>query len=98
MIGAVCWDFGGVISSSPFDAFARYEQEQGLPAGFIRSINATNPDANAWSQLERSSVTMDEFCALFEAEATARGGTLDARAVLALLGGEIRPQMVEAVR
>jgi putative hydrolase of the HAD superfamily len=96
-IKAVCWDFGGVISSSPFDAFARYEQEQGLPPGFIRSINATNPDTNAWSQLERSSVTMEEFCLLFEAEAAAAGGTLDARAVLGLLGGEVRPQMVEAV-
>src|SRR3954468_7599247 len=97
-IEAVCWDFGGVISSSPFDAFSRYEQEHGLPPGFIRGINATNPDTNAWSQLERSSVSMDEFCALFEAEATAAGGSLDAREVLALLGGEIRPQMFEAVQ
>ena len=94
----MCWDFGGVISSSPFDAFARYEEEQGLPAGFLRKINATNPDTNAWSQLERSSVTMEEFCALFEAEAAAAGGTVDARAVLSLLSGEIRPQVVEAVR
>ena len=97
-IKAVCWDFGGVISSSPFDAFARYEEEQGLAPGFIRQINATNPDTNAWSQLERSSVTVEEFCALFEAEAAAAGGTVDARAILALLSGEIRPQMVEAVR
>ena len=97
-IEAVCWDFGGVISSSPFDAFARYEQEQGLPAGFIRGINATNPDTNAWSQLERSSVSLDEFCDLFEAEAAAAGGTVDARTVLSLLSGDIRPQMVEAVR
>ena len=97
-VEAVCWDFGGVISSSPFDAFARYEEEQGLPPGFIRGINATNPDTNAWSQLERSSVSLDQFCDLFEAEAAAAGGTVDARIVLSLLSGDIRPQMVEAVR
>jgi len=98
MIRAVCWDFGGVISSSPFDAFAAYERELDLPAGFVRSINATNPDTNAWSKLERSEVTLDEFCDLFEAEAKAAGADLDARMVITLLSGEIRPQMVEAVR
>jgi putative hydrolase of the HAD superfamily len=98
MIKAVCWDFGGVISSSPFDAFAAYERELDLPAGFVRSINATNPDTNAWSKLERSQVTLDEFCDLFEAEAKAAGAELDARMIITLLSGEIRPQMVEAVR
>jgi len=98
MIRAVCWDFGGVISSSPFDAFAAYERELDLPAGFVRSINATNPDTNAWSKLERSEVTLDEFCDLFEAEAKAAGAELDARMIITLLSGEIRPQMVEAVR
>jgi putative hydrolase of the HAD superfamily len=28
---AVIWDFGGVFTSSPFEAFARYERERGLP-------------------------------------------------------------------
>jgi putative hydrolase of the HAD superfamily len=98
MIKAVCWDFGGVISSSPFDAFAAYERELDLPAGFVRSINATNPDTNAWSKLERSEVTLEEFCDLFEAEAKAAGAELDARMIITLLSGEIRPQMVEAVR
>jgi putative hydrolase of the HAD superfamily len=97
-IEAVCWDFGGVISSSPFDAFARYEQDQGLPPGFIRSINATDPDTNAWSLLERNAVDFDRFCTLFEAEARAAGGEVDARVVMELLAGEIRPKMVEALR
>jgi putative hydrolase of the HAD superfamily len=97
-IDAVFWDFGGVISSSPFDAFRRYEEAQGLPEGFIRTLNATNPDTNAWSKLERSAVTTDGFCELFEAEARAAGGEVDGRAILGLLAGEIRPQMVEAVR
>jgi putative hydrolase of the HAD superfamily len=97
-IEAVFWDFGGVISASPFDAFARYERDNGLPDGFIRRLNSVNPDTNAWSQLERNAVGTDEFCGLFEAEAAAAGGTVDARVILGLLAGEIRPEMVEAVR
>lgn len=97
-IRAALFDFGGVILSSPFDAFADYEREQGLPQGTIRSVNATNPDENAWARLERSEVDLDGFCELFEAEARALGHDLDARAVIGLLAGRLRPAMVEAVR
>jgi putative hydrolase of the HAD superfamily len=97
-IRAVLWDFGGVILSSPFEAFARYEREQGLPEGLIRRLNATNPDTNAWARLERSEVDLAGFCELFEAEAAAAGHEVDGRAVIALLAGEVRPQMVEALR
>ena len=97
-IRAALFDFGGVILTSPFEAFATYERSHGLPDGFIRSLNATNPDDNAWARMERSEVTIPEFCTLFEEEARAAGGELDAAAVLAALRGEIRPQMVEALR
>ena len=36
------------LLSSPFEAFNRYEGEIGLPKDFIRSLNAHNPDGNAW--------------------------------------------------
>ena len=98
MIRAVLFDFGGVILSSPFEAFARYERERGLPDGFLRALNSTNPDANAWAQLERSDVTFNEFCRLYEGEARAAGGEVDAREVMGLLAGDVRPAMVEAVR
>jgi putative hydrolase of the HAD superfamily len=97
-IRAALFDFGGVILSSPFDAFARYERDNDLPAGFLRQLNATNPDSNAWARLERSEVSVDEFCGLFEAEARAAGHELVGREVIALLAGELRPSMVEAVR
>ena len=97
-IRATLWDYGGVILDSPFDAFARYEESNGLPAGLIRSLNAANPDTNAWARFERNEVSPGEFARLFEAEAAAAGHRLDAAAVLALLGGGIRPEMVEAVR
>jgi putative hydrolase of the HAD superfamily len=98
VINAVFFDFGGVILTSPFDAFASYEQRSGLPAGFLRSVNATRPDDNAWARLERSEIGVEEFVGLFEEEAEARGHRVDGRAVLALLEGEVRPAMVAAVR
>jgi putative hydrolase of the HAD superfamily len=98
VIRAALFDFGGVILSSPFEAFARYERETGLPDGFLRKLNSTNPDDNAWARLERSEVTFDEFCRLYEREARAAGGEVDGREVMALLAGDVRPAMVEAVR
>ncbi len=97
-IDAVLWDFGGVILSSPFDAFAAYEREVGLPENFIRGLNARNPDTNAWARMERSDISRDEFVVAFEAEARAAGHKLDGRRVLASISGEIRPEMVEALR
>jgi putative hydrolase of the HAD superfamily len=98
MIRAALFDFGGVILSSPFEAFARYEKANGLPAGFLRSVNATDADTNAWARLERSEVTLGEFSDLFAAESKALGHEVPGADVLALLGGEVRPAMVEAVR
>ena len=98
MIKAVLFDFGGVILTSPFEAFSRYEQSRGIPDGFLRGLNATNPDTNAWSQFERNTVPFDEFCRLYEDEAAAAGHQIDGREVIALLAGEIRPEMVTALR
>ena len=98
MIRAVLWDFGGVILTSPFEAFERYELEAGLEPGFIRRINSTNPDANAWARLERGELDLIAFSAAFEDEARALGATLSGAEVLTLLSGEIRPEMVEGLR
>ena len=77
MIEAVLFDFGGVVLSSPFEAFSLYEAEAGVPDGLLRTLNSTNPDTNAWAQLERSEVTIEEFCALYEAEAAVAGHTIE---------------------
>jgi putative hydrolase of the HAD superfamily len=83
--------------SSPFDAFLLYEAQKGLPEGFLRSVNATNPDANAWALLERNEVSPRDFDALFLAESTALGHPVPGADVLKLLAGEIRPAMVQAL-
>lgn len=98
VIRAVLFDFGGVISSSPFEAFAHLEAERGLPADFIRTVNATNPDTNAWAKLERGEVDLESFGSLWSDEARALGYELDGRLVLERLAGEIRPAMVAAIR
>ena len=97
MIEAVLFDFGGVILSSPFEAFAAYEKEIGLPTATIRKINATDPDSNAWAQFERREVSTEEFVLLFEEEALALGYELDAQRILEGLHGSLRPSMVEAL-
>ena len=96
-IEAVLWDFGGVILTSPFDAFAAYEREHGLPDGFIRQVNATDPHTNAWARLERAELDPDGFAAAFEIEARALGGEVSGARILELLAGEIREEMVTAL-
>ena len=97
MIRAVLWDFGGVILSSPFEAFNRHEAAHGLPIDFIRSVNATDPHANAWARLERNEIGLAEFDERFRAEAVALGHDVPGSVVLGLLAGEVRPEMVRAL-
>lgn len=97
-IEAVLWDFGGVLTSSPFDSFNRYEAARGLPRDFIRGVNARNHEDNAWARFESSRISVAEFDVLFAAETAAAGHAIRGREVIGLLGGEVRPRMVEVLR
>jgi putative hydrolase of the HAD superfamily len=97
-IEAVIWDFGGVITTSPFEAFNRYEAERGLPRDFIRTINATNPHDNAWARFERAEIDTAAFDETFLKEATALGHAVRGAEVLPLLSGDVRPRVVEALK
>jgi putative hydrolase of the HAD superfamily len=96
-IQAVLWDFGGVILSSPFEAFNTYEAEKGLPLDLIRRVNSTNPHSNAWALLERNDISPQEFDSLFATESEALGHRVPGADVLALLSGDVRPRMVQAL-
>jgi putative hydrolase of the HAD superfamily len=98
MIEAVIWDFGGVITTSPFEAFARFEAKRGLPADIIRRTNAANHLENAWAKFERAEIDADAFDELFAAESRALGVEVRGKDVLPLLSGDLRPEMVEALR
>lgn len=98
MVEAVIWDFGGVLTTSPFEAFARFEKERGLPADIIRCTNAANHFENAWAKFERAEVDLETFDVLFAAESLALGAEVRGRDVVPLLSGDPRPEMVEALR
>lgn len=94
---AVLWDFGGVLTSSPFDAFNRYEVAHGLPRDFIRGVNAVNHTDNAWARFESSRIGVDEFDVAFAVETAAAGHRVPGRDVIGLLGGDVRPRMVRVL-
>ena len=97
-ISAVIWDFGGVLTTSPFESFNRFEAANGIPADFIRGVNATDSDSNAWAQFESSQITLDEFDVKFAEETAAQGFRIPGRQVVELLSGSLRPRMVETLR
>ena len=98
MIEAVLWDFGGGLTTSPLEAFNPYEAERGLPRDFIRTINATNPEHNAWALFESSRIDLDGFDRLFAEESEAVGHRVPGREVVALLSGDLRPRMVDVLK
>jgi putative hydrolase of the HAD superfamily len=93
----IIFDFGGVITSSPFEAFNALESERGFPRDFIRRVNATNPDDNAWAKFERAEIDATVFDTLFKAESRALGHEMPGHLVLACLSGDVRPAMVNAL-
>lgn len=97
-IEAVIWDFGGVITTSPFEAFNRYEARHALPHDFIRRVNATNPDEGAWALFERSQIDAPAFDQRFLEESAALGHAVRGAEVLPLLSGDVRPRMVAALK
>jgi putative hydrolase of the HAD superfamily len=98
MVEVVIWDFGGVFTTSPFEAFARFESERGLPADIIRRTNASNHWENAWAKFERAEVDIETFDQLFAVESLALGAEVRGKNVLPLLSGDLRPEMVEALK
>jgi putative hydrolase of the HAD superfamily len=98
VINAIIWDFGGVLTSSPFEAFARYERQHGLPENFIRGVNSRNPDTNAWAMFEQARIDQKAFDLAFLAESKALGHPIAGRDVLALLSGDMRSGAVAALK
>jgi putative hydrolase of the HAD superfamily len=96
---AVIFDLGGVIFPSPFEVFSAYEREHELPDHFLRGVVAKSADSGAWARLERGETELSEFCAGFEAECAAAGGTVDAATLMTAVGTRFEPraEMLAAV-
>ncbi|HLY78668.1 MAG TPA: HAD-IA family hydrolase [Caulobacteraceae bacterium] len=97
-IEAVLWDFGGVFTTSPFEAFNRFEAARGVPKDLIRTVNATNPLENAWALFERAEIDRDGFDLKFLEESTSLGHPVRGADVLPLLAGDVRPRMIQALK
>ena len=95
MYEAIFFDFGGVITQSPFEAFNTYEIEKELPLGLIRSVNQQNPHKNAWAKLERAEITAEEFDILFRRESGQLGHQVSGLEILKLVFTPVRPAMIE---
>jgi putative hydrolase of the HAD superfamily len=97
-IEAILWDFGGVFTTSPFEAFNRFEAAHNLPKDFIRRVNSTNPTTNAWAQFESNAITAEQFDQLFKRESESLRHPVRGVRVLELLSGELRPRMVSVLK
>ena len=95
---SIFWDFGGVITSSPFEAFKKFEIENDLPENFLRKVNSTNPQNNAWALLEQSKINQMEFNDLFFQESSELGFGVNGLKVLDLLEGDLRLGMVDIIK
>ena len=98
-IAGVLFDMGGVVMESPLHAIARYERDHGLPAGAINRAVVAAGEQGAWARLERGELTVETFCAPFEADCRAHGVTIDGARVMAYVAEAAvpRPRMVAAI-
>ena len=95
---AVIWDFGGVITSSPFDNFKKFEISRNLPAGFIRMVNSQNSDFNAWALLEKGEIDNAMFDQMFLEESRNLGQPIRGDDVLPLINCDIRDEVVSVIQ
>ena len=79
-------------------SFNRFERQHNIPNDFIRGINSTNPDNNAWARLESSQITVAEFDQEFADESRAQGHEIGGIQVIELLSGDLKPEMVKALK
>jgi putative hydrolase of the HAD superfamily len=96
---AVLFDIGGVVVGSPLEAIARYEREEGIPAGFINRVVLSSGRDGAWSRLERGELRLDAFYAAFDRDCETAGCRISAEALMARVVGSTvpRPAMIAAI-
>src|SRR5260370_27161381 len=64
----------------------------------LRSTHDTNQLKNACAKFERAEVDIEAFDKLFATESRALGAEVRGKDVLPLLSGDLRPEMVEALK
>jgi putative hydrolase of the HAD superfamily len=100
VIEAVVFDYGGVLATSQWDAFADFERRHGLePGGLVPYFVVEHEGAPAWHAIETGHLPWGTFADAVVAKATAEGfSLLDVHDLTALMPlGALWP-MVERVR
>jgi putative hydrolase of the HAD superfamily len=97
---AVVFDLGGVVMGSPLQALARFERDCGLEPNAINRAIVAAGEQGAWARLERGELTLEEFCAPFEADCRSCGLEVDGTRMMAYVAeaSVLRPRMLEAIR
>jgi epoxide hydrolase-like predicted phosphatase len=71
---AVIFDLGGVVFSSPMQAFSILEKQHQLEHNFLNKMIVRNGEDSAWSKLERGLLSLDEdFYNAFDQEIAQAG-------------------------
>jgi putative hydrolase of the HAD superfamily len=98
-VAGVLFDIGGVVQDSPLHAIARYERDHGLPRDAINRAVVASGETGAWSRLERGELTVQAWCAPFEADCRAHGVAVDGQRLMQYIAeaGRERPQMLRAI-
>ena len=68
-IKLVLWDYGGVLSYSPFKKIQEFEKKNNYTVNSIIKINSRNSFDNAWAQLEKNTIDVKEFIKRYKNEA-----------------------------
>jgi putative hydrolase of the HAD superfamily len=89
---AVIFDLGGVVLESPLHEIARFEDDRGLPGGFINHVVVVAGPTGAWARLERGELPLERFYDAFREDCEAQGFTVDARELIERIGRAARPR------
>ena len=95
-IKLVLWDYGGVLSYSPFKNIQKFEKKNNYAVNSIIKINSRNSFDNAWAQLEKDEISIEKFSKLFREEAKQFGvQNINTDKLLECLNVKLNIKMVE---
>ncbi len=102
MIRAVLFDYGGVLTESPFGLFQKLSEGSGASIVEIAGVLLgpySEQGEHPWHRLERGEIAFTELCLWASEEGTRRGWKLDLSPMPALMSElAIRPEAIELVR
>ena len=98
-IKLILWDYGGVLTYSPFLNIKDFEKLSNIKQNSIIKINSNKPFVNAWAKLEKNLISFTEFSCLFKEEAKNIGiNNIDPLKLLECLEVSLNNRMVSLLK